>query len=72
MVGIAKESIVMNLDEAKEYVRARLCCLYALRDETEEKLESINNEIDEELDKLDMLENPPSPRCLCSDCENGR
>lgn len=61
MIGLAEKTVCMGVEEAKEYVRAKLIVLYATREELAQQLDEIQKEIDEENMQLTFLENPPEP-----------
>lgn len=64
MIGMPEKTICMGLDEAMSYVQSRLIVLKQMEHDLQEKLEDVRSEIDIELDKLHMLNNPPSDRMI--------
>ena len=80
MIGFEKETICMGIDEAKDYVEAKVRLLMVAKDDLIVEMDDIKREIDDinarishELEKLEMLDNPPSKQkqlgCCC-DCED--
>lgn len=59
MMGLPERTIVMSCEEAKEYVSSKLVVLMQHREELQKELDNINEQIDIEMDKLEMLNNPP-------------
>ena len=68
MIGLAEKSIVMGVDDARDYVNARIEVLNQKREELLDELTSIENQIQIETDKLFMLNNPPTT-CNCPNLE---
>lgn len=64
MRGLPKETIVMEVDEAKEYVESKLFILHNAREEVLAELNNIDAQIEAEQYKLDMLNNQPSRQDL--------
>ena len=60
MVGLPERTIVISHEDAKEYVASKLMVLTQVRDGLQKELDSINEEIDIEMNKLEMLNNPPA------------
>lgn len=59
MIGLPERTICMSCEDAKEYVKSKLVVLAQLKQELLEKLEEVDCEMQEELEKLEMLNNPP-------------
>ena len=70
MIGLADKSIVMDLVEAKKYVQSRIMQLSQEKEELLNELDAIDAQISQEMEKLHMLNNPPSP-CECCDTPVG-
>lgn len=80
MIGFEKETICMGIDEAKDYVEDKVRLLMIAKQELLDKIEDIRCEINDinvrishELEKLEMLDNPPSKQKqlgCCRDCED--
>ena len=73
MIGLEKETVCMNVDEAKEYVMSKIIILQETKSSSEERLSELNAELDREYNYLDALENPPSSQsnCCCDcNCDN--
>lgn len=59
MLGLAERSIVMSHNEAKEYVQIKIERLYDEIYILEDKLKSLQTELEYETKKLEVLDNPP-------------
>lgn len=68
MIGLAEKTVCMGVEEAKEYVMAKLIVLHEMKKEVMQQLDEIENEIDKENEQLHFLENPPAPQAKCC-CE---
>lgn len=68
MIGLADKSIVMGIDDAKEYVVARISVLEQQKHELEQQLFEVDCELQIEHEKLNALMNPPqASNCCCCD-----
>lgn len=59
MIGLKEKSIVISLDEAKEYSKSRLIVLNQQKDRLLNELDKIDIDINMEMEKLSMMDNPP-------------
>ena len=59
MLGLAKRSIVISQEEAKEYVQLKIERLSEEIDVQVAKLNCLQDELEDEVAKLAMLCNPP-------------
>lgn len=59
MIGLKEKSIVISLDEAKEYSKSRLIVLNQQKDRLLNELDKIDININMEMEKLSMIDNPP-------------
>ena len=70
MIGLAEKTVCMGVEEAKEYVMAKLIVLHETRKELMQQLEEIEDEIEKENEQLHFLENPPiSQTNCCCECD---
>lgn len=66
MLGLAKESIVISKEEAKEYVQLKVERLMDEISLKNDELLNLQEELEEEMYKLDALHNGPSDECKCA------
>lgn len=59
MMGLPERTIVMSCEDAKDYVDAKIETLCNRKDALLTELNNIDREIDQEMEKLYMLNNPP-------------
>lgn len=59
MIGLKEKSIVISLDEAKEYSKSRLIVLNQQKDRLLNELDKIDIDINMEMEKLAMMDNSP-------------
>ena len=62
MLGLPERSIIMSHEQAIEYVALKVEDLKMQINKKEEELFCLNCELDNELEKLHMLKNPPVRR----------
>lgn len=59
MIGLKEKSVIISLDEAKEYSKSRLILLNQQKDRLLNELDKIDIDINMEMEKLSMMDNPP-------------
>lgn len=67
MLGLAAETVCMDVEEAKKYVESRINDLEASKAALEARLQEVEMDLEAEYSNLCMLNNPPS-KAKCIDC----